>query len=117
MTITKQNAIAQVQNSISSIFSKEDVLFLLNNLEVGSSRKITTDDISRAIENVISDFQRNADEVVDYTSADLNISYDNRIEIESIGLNLGYITESLENNFMDFGEVAEEEDAEQSDNE
>ena len=50
MTITKQNAIAQVENSISSIFSKEDVLFLLNNIEVGSSRKITTFDIGRAID-------------------------------------------------------------------
>ena len=31
--ITKENAIAQVQSSVSSIFSKDDVLLLLNAIE------------------------------------------------------------------------------------
>jgi cell division ATPase FtsA len=110
MKVTKENVIAQVQNSASSIFSKEDVLFLINSLEVGSSRKITTEDIGRAIDKVVDSLERNTEDVVDYTSVEFNISYDNRIEVESVGLNLDYIREALENNFMDFGEAEVEED-------
>jgi len=34
MRITKENAIAQVQSSVSSIFSKEDVIRLIRSIEV-----------------------------------------------------------------------------------
>ena len=113
MTITKQNAIAQVQNSISSIFSKEDVLFLLNNLEVGSSRKITTDDISRAIENTVRWMEREQSEFLDMNRAEFELNYDNRIELVGVPIDVDNITEALENNFMDFGEVEEEVDADE----
>ncbi|QQO91819.1 hypothetical protein immuto35A_139 [Flavobacterium phage vB_FspM_immuto_3-5A] len=107
MTITKQNAIAQVQNSISSIFSKEDVIKLINSVEGG--RVISVYDIQRAIDNVVNSFERDTEDIVDYTSVEFNISYDNRIEVESVGLNLDFIREALENTFMDFGELVEEE--------
>ena len=113
MTITKQNAIAQVQNSISSIFSKEDVLFLLNNIEVGSSRKITTDDISRAIENTVRWMEREQSEFLDMNRAEFELNYDNRIELVGVPIDVDNITEALENNFMDFGEVEEEVDADE----
>ena len=110
MKVTKQNAIAQVQSSISSIFSKEDVLFLINSIEVGSSRKITVTDIERAIDSVVDNFERNTEDVVDYTNVEFNISYDNRIEVESVGLNMDYIREALENTFSDFGQEDEVDD-------
>ena len=109
MTITKQNAIAQVQNSISSIFSKEDVLFLLNNIEVGSSRKITTDDISRAIENTVRWIENNSRDVIDLENAEFEIEWGNKIACTDVPINVDEIREALENNFMDFGEVEEEE--------
>ena len=118
MTITKQNAIAQVQNSISSIFSKEDVLFLLNNLEVGSSRKITTYDIGRAIDQTINWIENNERDVLDLDSAEFELTYHNVLECTNVPINVDSIREALENNFMDFGELEqEEEDAEQSDSE
>ncbi len=107
MKITKENAIAQVTSSVSSIFSKEDVLFLINSIEGG--RLITVNDIQRAIDKTIDSLERNAEDVVDYTSVEFNIAYDNRIEVESVGINFDFIRESLENNFMDFGEVTEVE--------
>ena len=106
MKITKQNAIAQVQSSVSSIFSKEDVIFLINSIEGG--RKITTVDVERAIDNVIDNLERNSQDVLDFTDVEFSISYDNRIEVESVGLHLDYIREAIENNFMDFGEVEDE---------
>jgi regulator of sigma D len=102
MKITKENAIAQVTSSVSSIFSKEDVLFLINSIEV--KKGISALDIERAIDNIINDLERNTEDVVDYTAVEFNISYDNRLEVESVGLNIDYIREAIENNFCDFQE-------------
>lgn len=105
----KELVLQSVQNSASSIFSKEDVINLINSIE-GGGRVISVDDIERAIDNVIDSFERNTEDIVDYTSVEFNISYDNRLEVESIGLNLDYVREALENTFMDFGEAIEEDD-------
>ena len=103
----KELVLQSVQNSVSSIFSKEDVIKLINSVEGG--RVISVYDIQRAIDNVVNSFERDTEDIVDYTSVEFNISYDNRIEVESVGLNLDFIREALENNFMDFGELVEEE--------
>ena len=108
MKVTKENVIAQVQSSVSSIFSKEDVLFLINSLEETSSRKITTVDIERAIDRTISWIENNEREVLDLDNAEFEISYNNQLECTSVGINTREIREALENNFMDFGEVEEE---------
>jgi hypothetical protein len=113
MKVTKENAIASVQNSVSSIFSKDDVLFLLNSIEVGSSRKITTYDIGRAIEKTIEWFENNERDVFDLDSAEFEISYNNQLECTNVPLEIDNIRDALENNFMDFGEDAFEEDGEE----
>ena len=106
--MTKNQTIDLLKSQLPGFYSVEQVINLIEKIEDDSSRKITTDDIQRAIDNVISDFERNTEDIIDYTSVEFNISYDNRIEVESVGLNLDYITEALENNFMDFGEVEQE---------
>ena len=103
MKITKENAIAQVQSSVSSIFSKEDVLFLINSIE-SSSRKITTYDIGRAIDQTIDWIENNERDVLDLDSAEFEISYNNQLECTNVPINVDSIREALENNFMDFGE-------------
>ena len=108
MKVTKENVIAQVQSSVSSIFSKEDVLFLINSLEETSSRKITTVDIERAIDRTISWIENNERDVLDLDNAEFEISYNNQLECTSVGINTREIREALENNFMDFGGVEEE---------
>ena len=103
----KELVLQSVQNSVSSIFSKEDVIKLINSVEGG--RVISVNDIQRAIDNVVNSFERDTEDIVDYTSVEFSIGYDNRIEVESVGLNLDFIREALENTFMDFGELVEEE--------
>jgi hypothetical protein len=104
----KEFALQLVENSASSIFTREDVIKLINSVE-GGGRVISVYDIQRAIDNVVNSFERDTEDIVDYTSVEFNISYDNRIEVESVGLNLDFIREALENTFMDFGELVEEE--------
>lgn len=104
MKVTKENAIASVQSSVSSIFSKEDVINLINSIEEGSSRKVTTNDIQRAIDETIS-WLENSREIVDLENAEFEITWGNKIECTEVPINFDEIREALENNFMDFGEA------------
>lgn len=103
----KELVLQSVQNSVSSIFSKEDVINLINSVD-GGGRKITPYDIGRAIDNTISWMENNEREVVDLDSAEFEISYNNQLECTNVPINFDEIREALENNFMDFAE--EEED-------
>ena len=109
MKITKENVIIAVQNSVSSIFSKEDVISLINSIEEGGGRVITTNDIERAIDKVISWADNNESDVVDFDSVEFELSYNNRIEVTNVPIQLENLREALENNFMDFGEAIEED--------
>ena len=106
----KELVLQSVQNSVSSIFSKEDVINLINSVEAGSSRKITVDDIERAIDQTIGWIENNEREVLDLDSAEFEISYNNQLECTNVPINVDNIREALENNFMDFGEAEEEDE-------
>jgi len=110
MKVTKQNAIAQVQSSVSSIFSKEDVLYLINSIEVGSNKKVSVLDIQRAIDNVIDYVENNERDIVDLDSAEFELDYQNRIELTGVSFNTSELREALENNFSDFAEEDEVEE-------
>ena len=105
MKVTKENAIASVQSSVSSIFSKEDVINLINSIEEGSSRKVTTEDIERAIDQTISWIENNSRDVVDLENAEFEIEWGNKIVCNDVPINVDEIREALETNFMDFGEA------------
>ena len=107
MKITKENVISAVQNSVSSIFSKEDVISLINSIE-GGGRVITTNDIERAIDKVISWADNNESDVVDFDSVEFELSYDNRIEVSNVPIQLENLREALETNFMDCGEAEDD---------
>ena len=113
----KELVLQSVQNSVSSIFSKEDVINLINSVD-GGGRKITPYDIGKAIDNTISWIENNEREMLDLDSAEFELTYHNVLECTNVPINVDSIREALENNFMDFGELEqEEEDAEQSDSE
>jgi hypothetical protein len=100
----KEFVLQLVENSASSIFSREDVIKLINSVE-GGGRVISVDDIERAIDKVISWADNNESDIVDFDSVEFEISYNNRIEVTNVPLQLENLREALENNFMDFGEA------------
>jgi len=104
----KQDVLNRVLNSESSIFSKEDVVRLIEGIEVGSSRKITTYDVGRAIDKVIDWMENNERDVFSLGDAEFEISYNNQLECTNVPLELDNIREALENNFMDFGETEDD---------
>jgi len=107
MKNSKENVIAQVQSSVSSIFSKEDVINLINSVE-GGGRTITVTEIGAAIDRLVDSLENNEEELVDTDSVEFSINYDNRIEVDRVRVNFDYIREALENTFMDLGEAEEE---------
>jgi len=105
----KELVLQSVQNSVSSIFSKEDVINLINSVE-GGGRKITPYDIERAIDKTISWIEDNERDVLDLDSAEFEISYNNQLECTNVPINVEEIRQALENNFCDFAEDEEDED-------
>jgi hypothetical protein len=103
----KEFVLQLVENSASSIFSREDVIKLINSVE-GGGRVISVDDIQRAIDRVISWADNNESDVVDFDSVEFELSYNNRIEVTNVPLQLENLREALENNFMDFGEAVDD---------
>ena len=106
----KDLVLQSVQDSVSSIFTKENVITLINLIDEGSSRKITTYDIGRAIDKTIEWMENNERDVFDLDSAEFEISYNNQLECTNVPLDIDNIREALENNFMDFGEDAFEDE-------
>jgi hypothetical protein len=104
----KANVLVSVQNSVSSIFSKEDVINLINSIDEVKSRVFTPNDLQRAIDNVISWAEHNEDALLDLDSAELEMDYQNRINVVGIPIQLENLREALENNFCDFTEVEDE---------
>jgi len=104
--------IAKTIDAYPSIFSKDDVITLLSSLRTESLHAIHEmlpqpaaylideekfQEFASAVRNQLENFlDQNNNEVIDYDSAEFNINYDRRIEIESIDLNNGAITEELD---------------------
>jgi hypothetical protein len=113
----KDLVLQSVENSVSSIFSKEDVINLINSIEAEEGRKISVQDIERAIDKVINWVDNNERELLDLDSAEMEMTYDYRIEVVGVPINTDNLREALENNFMDFGEAEEEVKEEKEENE
>jgi len=84
----KDLVLQSVQNSVSSIFSKEDVINLINSIEESKGSVITTYDIEQAIDKVINWADHNERDLLDLDSAELEMSYDNRIEVVGVPINV-----------------------------
>ena len=122
--------IAKTIDAYPSIFSKDDVISLITSLRTETLNTIPellpqpsayiideakfqefNSNVRHALEGFLDN---NNNEVIDYDSAEFNINYDRRIEIESIDLNNDAITEELDDILltcwqMTYGDLKTEE--------
>ena len=103
----KQDVLNRVLNSESSIFSKDDVVRLIEMVE-GSGRTITVSDIGSALESAMNELSRNSDDVIDKGRAEFDIN-GNEIYISEIDFDMGFIRDTLEEYLMPLGEPDPEE--------
>ena len=98
-----QNTIEKVSNSFPSLFSREDVIKLLADLneemqEESPKPQIDKDVLLTTFRQMLS--EKEWDEVVDRDDIEFSLSYDNRIEIESVPIDedflIGSVVDTLE---------------------
>ena len=104
--------IAKTIDAYPSIFSKDDVITLLSSLRTDSLHAIHEmlpqpsaylfdeekfQEFNAAVRSSLECFLESTNtEVIDFDSAEFNISYDNRLELENICLNNDTILEELD---------------------
>ena len=98
----KDLVLHSVKHSISSIFTKDDVLKLIESIEQEQSNQVY--DLIKKLqdlqENISYRFQNlTSDEVVDYDSVEFSIGYNNRIEVEDVSLNVDNLTDIVIDSF------------------
>lgn len=98
-----QNTIEKVSNSFPSLFSREDVIKLLTDLnaemqEESPKPQIDKDVLLTTFRQMLS--EKDWDDVVDRDDIELSLSYNNQIEVESVPINedllIGSVVDTLE---------------------
>jgi hypothetical protein len=106
--MTKNQTIDLLKNQLPGFYSVEQVINLIEKIEDGSSRKITTDDIGDAIEKTIRWIEREQSEFLNMDKAEFELNYDNRIELVGVPIDTDNLRSALEVEFMGFGEAEED---------
>ena len=102
-------AIANVQTSFPSIFSREDVVGILEGLHAEASIEdeevkvsgLNEDQIDELIEQIKEVVSRKLDrmdcsELVDYSSAEFEMNYGNTVELTEVTVNVDNISDELD---------------------
>jgi hypothetical protein len=95
-----QNTIEKVSNSFPSLFSKEDVIKLLTDLnsemqEESPKLQVDLDILATTFREVLS--EKNWDHAVDSDDVEFSLSYDNRVEVDRIPVDEDFIIDEAVN--------------------
>jgi hypothetical protein len=101
----KLEVIKQVQECVSSVFSKEDVIKLINKIEGGLNEDLALE-IKKQISTLIMDIDEKR--LIDLDSAEFELNYNNTIELSNVNIDLDLITDIVEEVLMDHVELEEQ---------
>jgi polyhydroxyalkanoate synthesis regulator phasin len=94
--MTKAETIAALGNQMSSFYSLEQVINIVNNID--EKGKVTAEALERIVDNIMESLERDADRFVSKEDADFELTYDRRVEITDIPVDFDFIREAIENN-------------------
>lgn len=105
-----ENAYLNIINAPSSIFSKEDVLKLINDLQANVNADVEQYN-SEATELQFQEFNSNVksrlyqyfnnNDLIDYDSADFEIEYNNQLVLRSVSVDLDSWTDEFDDIMLD----------------
>ena len=102
----KQDLINSVKNAPGSIFTKDDVIGIINSLTQDDKTKNILDLIEMTITRVL-----NNNDYIDYNNVEYGIDYDNRIEVTNIEIDkdslIQDILSELDDEFVKLEETEE----------
>jgi hypothetical protein len=116
--MTKNETVDLLKSQLPGFYSVEQVINLIEKIEE-KENSISTKKLEELQSNIINRFHNlGADEVVDYDSAEFNIGYNNRVEIEDISLNMDNLTDIVESVIQEYiDELAQDEEEKVEENE
>ena len=103
----KSEVLGLVKGSLSSIFSKEDVINIINGIE-NESKSITVEQIEEAIETIINELQTSR--LVHLDSAELEMNYNKQVELTDVEVDFDLIRDTLTEVLTPLTEVEEEDE-------
>jgi hypothetical protein len=107
----KEDLIKQLETikTLSSQVDIDKMIGLLNQLEIGTTRmtRELADELSGRIERTLD---MDSDEFVELDSAEFELSYDNRIELSRVDVNVYNIMEHVNSCIEEYVDEVEEED-------
>ena len=106
-----QTTISKVHANISSLFSKEDVIKLLTELDTeirneSPKQVIDRDVLLTTFRQMLS--EKDWDDVVDKDDIELSMGYDNKVEIDSVTVNEDFLIDSAVDSLEALWDVLEE---------
>jgi hypothetical protein len=108
-----QNTIEKVSNSFPSLFSREDVIKLLTDLNAEMQEESPKPQIDKEV--LLTSFrqmlsERDWSDVVDSDDIELSLSYNNQIEIESVPIDEDFLIRSTVDTLEALLDVLEEKE-------
>ena len=102
--MNKKQTIELLEKQMPSFYSLEQVINIIKGID--SENKLN-EDLALEIKKQISHLIMNIDErkLIDYDSAEFELSYNNTIELNSVNIDLDLITDTIEEVLMEFVEV------------
>ena len=97
-----QQAVASVQNAFPSIYTKDDVVKLLESIEIESpksSSSISQDQINELSRLIVACVKENAEnldtDAIDKDSAEMSMGYSNTVELDSVEFDTSVIAREV----------------------
>ena len=91
--MNKKELINEITEHFPSVYTKEDVVKLINLLD-DTEPTIDIEELKSKIRNKLE--RLSSEDVVDYGSVELSMNYDNRVEVDSIEVQTDTIMDEIE---------------------
>ena len=108
----KLEVLAALKNQMDSFYSLEQVIKIIESIESEETKvnNITLTDIEEHIDKVIDTIDSGRVDIIDKSSAEFEISYDNRIELMNVDVDTSEIRDILFEIFTPLVEIDENND-------
>jgi tRNA U34 5-carboxymethylaminomethyl modifying GTPase MnmE/TrmE len=91
--MNKKELINEITEHFPSVYTKDDVVKLINLLD-DTQQKIDVEELKRRLRNKIERLR--SEDVVDYSTVELSMNYDNRVEVEGMEVQNDTIMDEIE---------------------
>ena len=104
--MNKQQTIELLQKQLPGFYSVEQVISIINDIDADNNgvSEEKLNELTENIYDVVEKKMRNVDtrDIVDYDSAEFNISYNNQLELENVEISSDTISEMVSSEIKEY---------------